>query len=208
MGLAQHQFAACPEAGITHTAHRAAGRAVPRAPGWVQRGAGLTWMQGALCRSLAAAALEPTQEGRSGAVKEKEAILNPQGSGQRPPSIIPRCHRRGGVDAGRDGGSSPSGEHRQELPALAACTEHSGAQGAGGCLTSPVASASAQMLWKPRRAWGWRSPSQQTLRRRLCSQGKRGLVSGPDPDHLLSRGWEATGPTPSTCREQETCPVL
>lgn len=40
---------------------------------------------------------------------------------------------------------------------------------------------------------------------------KRGLVPGLDPHHSLSRGWEATGPTSSTCREQksqEMCLVL
>lgn len=53
-------------------------------------GTGLTWDAGGLHRSLAAArelgdaALEPTQGGVSCAVKKKGAILNPQGSGQRP----------------------------------------------------------------------------------------------------------------------------
>lgn len=179
MELAQHQFAACPEAGITPAVHRAARSRVPPVPGRVQRGAGLTWDAGGLRRSLPAAweldhtALEPTQGGGSGAVREKGAILKPRGSGWRAP-IVPRCHRRGGGDAGRDGGSSPRGKHRQELPALAACTECSGTRGASGCLTSPLASASAQRLWRPRRAWGWRNPSRQTPGRRLCSQGKEG----------------------------------
>lgn len=44
-----------------------------------------------------------------------------------------------------------------------------------------------------------------------AKEKKRGLLPGLDPHHSLSQGWEATGPTPSTCREQksqETCLVL
>lgn len=48
-----------------------------------------------------------------------------------------------------------------------------GAQaGAGGSLTSLLASASAQALWWPRRAWGWWRPSRQGPGCRFCSREK------------------------------------
>lgn len=107
--------------------------------------------------------------------------------------MVPRCHRRGGADTGRDGGlKPPRGAH---AGAASPCSLH-GALWDMGCRRLPHLSTLFRFhvdALETEEGFGMEelfvgNPGTQALQPR-----KRGLVPGPGPDCTPSRGREATG---------------